>query len=354
VLAEQHAFETRYRSCPRHQRLACPQALQAARGLKAGELRVAWQRVANPQDAPDRLGEPVVTVIVDGGGEALVGTAPAGATGVRFDTVPRGRDLAIAAALTRQGHVVSEVCRLRLRSTQTRTGDRTPSRRSSPPSVPATVTTTTTTDTSPATSTDTPPTTNTDTSPTTTPLPVVTGLAAAPASHSSMTLTWTAPGSTANRAQFRLQRCGNAGCTGTPTDIGPVSASTTSHTDSGLVRNTEYHFRIRAVAAPNSGYQDSDWSSPVSGRTAKEPLPQVTGLSLGNGLTWNPYTHMALASFEIQVCEDSTCETIIITRSVAVGETSADDSCGAGHVTCHFRIRAKAKAGSDYSDGPWK
>ena len=104
--------------------------MQAARGLKGGELRVSWQRIANPQDSPTLL-EPVVTVIVDGGADAIVGTAPAGATSVLFDSVPRGRDLAIAAALTRQGHLISEVCRIRIRSTQTRTGDRTPSRVSS-------------------------------------------------------------------------------------------------------------------------------------------------------------------------------------------------------------------------------
>ena len=345
--------------------MACPQDLQAARGLKGGELRVSWQRVANPQDSPTLL-EPVVTVIVDGvGTDAVVGTAPAGATSVLFDSVPRGRDLAIAAALTRQGHVISEVCRIRIRSTQTRTGDRTPSRVSSPAPVSATVTTTTTTDAPPVivASTDTPPVTSTDTPPTTTPLPLVAGLAAAPVSHSSMRLSWTAP-YPANHNSFLLQRCGDAGCTGTPTDIGTPAASATSHTvTSGLTRNTAYHFRIRAVAAPNSGFEDSAWSSTVQGRTAKEKLPQVAGLTAAAGtpdhssidLSWTaPTSTTNVDNFRLQRCDNASCTgTNTNLTSPAKTATSSTVSGLTRNTAYHFRIRAAATSSSDNADSDW-
>ncbi len=361
VLAEHPAFQAHYRSCPRHQRVACPQDLQAARGLKGGELRVSWQRVANPQDSPTLL-EPVVTVIVDGGADAIVGTAPAGATSVLFDSVPRGRDLAIAAALTRQGHVISEVCRIRIRSTQTRTGDRTPSRVSSPAPVSATVTTTTT-DAPPVivASTDTPPVTSTDTL---SALPLVTGLATAAGTpaHSSINLSWTAPTPPANHNSFLLQQCGDAGCTGTPTDIAAAKAATSHTVTSGLARNTSYHFRIRAVAAPNSGFEDSAWSSTVQGRTAKEKLPQVASLTAAAGtpahssinLSWtapNPANH---DNFRLERCGNASCTgTPAEAVTPAAGDTTSTVTGLTRNTAYHFRIQAAATSSSDYADSDW-
>jgi hypothetical protein len=346
VLAEQHAFQAHHRSCPRHQRVACPQDLQAARGLKAGELRVSWQRVAHPQDAPALLGEAAVTVIVDGGGAALVGTAPAGATSVRFDTVPRGRDLAIAAAWTRQGHVISEVCRLRIRSTQTRTGDRTPSRSSSPAPVPATVTTTTTTRPPPGTR-----------------LPSVTDLTIRPGSpsHSSIIVTWSAPGPTAHIAEFRLQHCfQGADCK----DHVTRPSSATMHTESSLGRNTAYHFRIRAVANPNSGYEDSDWSPIAEGKTTTQPLPQVTVVSAEPGspshssmtLTWSwmtPGSPNNLTGFRLQRCGNASCTGTSADSGTASDSDRSHTFTGLTRNTpYHFRIQA---VGSQlrYTDSDW-
>ena len=350
VLAEHHSFQTHYRSCPQHQQVACPQDLQAARGLKAGELRVSWQRVANLQDSPALLGEPAVTVIVDGGGTAVVGTAPAIATSVLFDTTPRGRDLAIAVALTRQGHVISEVCRIHIRSTQTRTGDRTPYQTSSlsaPPPVPTTA--------------PIPPTT--DPPPTTTPLSPVTGLMAAPASHNSMTLSWNAPSSTANLANFQLQRCDSADCTG-GTDIATPSATDRTYTvTTGLDRNTLYHFQIRAVAKMDSGYEDSDWST-ASGTTAKQPLPVVAGLTAAAGnpaynsmaLTWTaPASTDGRAEFGLEWCSASGCGpgTSEGTDTAPAAETTSTVTGLTRDREYHFQIRAVATQNSGYANSEW-
>ena len=347
VLAERHSFQTHYQSCPRHQRVACPQALQAARGLKAGELHVSWQRIANPQDSPDPLGQPAVTVIVDGGGEAVVGTAPVAATGVLLDTVPRGRDLDIAAAVTRQGHVISEVCRLQLRSTQTRTGARTPSQVSSVPTPRAPAPT---------------PLPTTVPPPTTTQLLAVADLAAAPTSHSSMELTWTPPASTDGLANLQLQRCDGAGCTG-GTDIARPSATDRTHTvTSGLTRDREYYFRIRAVATQNSGYENSDWST-ASGRTAKQPLPVVAGLTAAAGdpaysrmeLTWTPPASTdGRAEFGLEWCRDANCGTPAGTDTASATAASYTVTTGlVRNIEYHFRIQAIATQGSGYANSEW-
>ena len=109
-----------FRACPRQQ-AECPGSLRAERGLKGGELRVSWERVPTPP-----LNATTVTVVVDDGEQPVVRQVPAKDTFADFDSLARGRDLEVTAALTRDGHVISETCTLRLRSTQTDTRDPTP------------------------------------------------------------------------------------------------------------------------------------------------------------------------------------------------------------------------------------
>ena len=97
-----------------------------ARTLKAGELRVSWQRVPTATLGPEPLfAEAFVTVIVDDGETPIVRQVRPTTTEVLVDGVARGRDLEIAAAVTRRYHLLSEISRLRLRATQTRSWDRT-------------------------------------------------------------------------------------------------------------------------------------------------------------------------------------------------------------------------------------
>ena len=109
-----------FRACPRQQ-AECPGSLRAERGLKGGELRVSWERVPTPP-----LNATTVTVVVDDGEQSVVRQVPAKDTFADFDSLARGRDLEVTAALTRDGHVISETCTLRLRSTQTDTRNPTP------------------------------------------------------------------------------------------------------------------------------------------------------------------------------------------------------------------------------------
>ena len=119
VRADDYDFLPDYRICPPHLRVAGPEDLSAARGLRAGELRVAWNRIASVLHD-----DPVITVVVDDGTTTIVHHVPVEAISDFFDSVPRGRDLEITVALTRQQHVVSDIIRIRIRATQTRTGDR--------------------------------------------------------------------------------------------------------------------------------------------------------------------------------------------------------------------------------------
>ena len=121
VWAAGERFATDYQTCPLHRRVTGPEALQAVRGLKAGELRVSWQGV------PVSLPEPAasVTVIVDDGANTVVRHVSPEASFVDIDSLPlaRGLDLDIAVALTRQQHVISNISQIRLMSYRTSTAN---------------------------------------------------------------------------------------------------------------------------------------------------------------------------------------------------------------------------------------
>ena len=245
VRADGHHFFADYRVCPLQQRVGEPEELEARRGLKAGELRVSWNRIST-----SLLDETSITVIVDDGVRSVVRHVPVEATFADLDAVPRGRDLDVAVALTRRGHVISDIGTLKLRYSQTRTGDRAPSQER--------VQTANRRQTSQPTS-------------TTNQLAAVKGLAAATPSTNADTevkLTWNAPASSMNLANFWIQRCASSACSSPGTVASPAETAT-AHTATNLSRNTTYHFRIKAVADANSTIEDSAWSATVSHTTAK-------------------------------------------------------------------------------------
>ena len=124
VRADEYRLETDYILCPAHLRVPGPQELRAARTLKA-ELRVSW---AIPPHLTADSGAPLdgaaLTVIADDGARPVVQHRPPVETTALLHLGPRSRDLEVAAAWTRQGHVISDIQRVRLKSTQTRTGAR--------------------------------------------------------------------------------------------------------------------------------------------------------------------------------------------------------------------------------------
>jgi hypothetical protein len=186
----------------------------------------------------------------------------------------------------------------------------------------------------------------------TTALPPVAGLGVT-CTDNSATLTWTAPVSTTNVANFEVQYCTDSTCT-TPVSAGTPLASATSFTVVGLSANTNYYFRLRA--AGKTGHLDSDWSAAVLCKTDKTALPAITGFTVdshttngGVPLSWDAMTHTAFDKYRLEVCSDQQC-------SSPTGNDVTTDSythtCAQGD-TCYYRVRAKATTNSDYKDGPW-
>ena len=186
----------------------------------------------------------------------------------------------------------------------------------------------------------------------TTALPPVVGLGVT-CTDNSATLTWTAPASTTNVANFEVQYCTDSTCT-TPVSAGTPSASATTFTVVGLSANTNYYFRLRA--AGKTGHLDSDWSDAVLCKTDKTALPAITGFTVnshtdqgGVPLAWDAMTHTALDKYRLEVCSDNQCSS---PTGYDVTAASYTHTCAQGD-TCYYRVRAKATANTDYKDGPW-
>ncbi len=186
----------------------------------------------------------------------------------------------------------------------------------------------------------------------TTALPPVVGLAVT-CTDNSATLTWTAPASTTNVANFEVQYCTDSTCT-TPVSAGTPLASATSFTVLGLSANTNYYFRLRA--AGKTGYHDSDWTAAELCKTDKTVLPAITGFTVsshtnqgGVPLDWDAMTHTALDKYRLEVCSDAQCS---VPTGHDVTNAAYTHTCPQGD-TCYYRVRAKATANTDYKDGPW-
>ena len=157
-------------------------------------------------------------------------------------------------------------------------------------------------------------------------------------------------------AHYLLQVCNDANCT----DVVATHQITWNWGQfdaPSLAPNTTYYFRMQTIG--KNGWLDSDWSETVSCTTAKQPLPAITGFTIGNNgddsagvpLTWDSITHTALDKYRLEVCSGDTayCET---PDGYDVAESSYTHTCAAG-TRCYYRVRAKAVATSDYLDGPW-
>ena len=95
VRADSSHWFADYRLCPLSLQVQGPQDLQAARGLKGGELRVFWKQATAGMPGSEGLDETAITVIVGAGTDTIVRQVPPTATDVILDSVPRGRDLEI-------------------------------------------------------------------------------------------------------------------------------------------------------------------------------------------------------------------------------------------------------------------
>lgn len=357
VRANSHSFEIDYRLCPLHLRAEGLQDLKAARGLRGGELRVFWDAVPTGGLGPEALlAETTVTVIVGDGTDAVIRHVPLGTTNVTVDSVPRGRDLEVAVALTRPEHVISNISRVQLASTRMRTWDRV-SRTASDQATTRPQTTTSTQ------AIQRPP----------TPLRVAFGRAECrlqavqnfrkiSASHSSVTMNWDEPSDKTGLAEFKIERCATGSCSA-PQEWNRPGKDATSATLTNLAVNATHYFRITAVAESNSNCQDSVPSASVRADTIQQPLAAVAGLTAAAPttntdtrvkLTWSaPSSTANIDTFEIQRCSGSNCIGWGKAVTPAKSATTTTVTGLTASTTYRFRIRAKAASGSDYQHSPW-
>ena len=154
-------------------------------------------------------------------------------------------------------------------------------------------------------------------------------------------------------AHYSLQVCSDAACANIVATH-QVTWNWGQFDAPSLSPNTTYYFRMQSIG--KNGWLDSDWSETVSCTTAKQPLPAITGFTVGNNggdsdgvpLTWDSITHTAFDKYRLEVCSGD-CSTSV---GYDVTETSYTHAC-ASNSTCHYRVRAKAVTTSDYLDGPW-
>src|SRR5262249_15844936 len=104
-----------------------------------------------------------------------------------------------------------------------------------------------------------------------------TNLAASVISPSQINLSWTASTDNSGVAGYRVERCQGSGCTNF-VQIGTPGVS--SYSDNGLLANTAYGYRVRAVNAAGtlSSYSAIISATTANQSTAPAPAPAPAGV----------------------------------------------------------------------------
>ena len=116
-------------------------------------------------------------------------------------------------------------------------------------------------------------------------------------------------------AHYSLQVCSDAACTNIVATH-QVTWNWGQFDVPSLSPNTTYYFRMKSI--DKNGWLDSDWSETVSCTMAKQPLPAITGFTVGNNggdsegmpLIWDGITHTAFDKYRLEVCSGD-CSTSV-------------------------------------------
>jgi len=167
------------------------------------------------------------------------------------------------------------------------------------------------------------------------------GLTASPLSATQMSLSWT--DNSGDEQGFRIER--KTGASGTYSHIASVGANITTYSNSSLVQNTEYYYRLRAY----NGSNNSDYSNEANAVTLHLNAPtnlSASGVSYAQlTLTWSDNS-IEETGFEIE-------------RKTGAGGTYARVSTTAANATTYtnaslvqgteYYFRIRAVSGSNYS-----
>lgn len=164
-------------------------------------------------------------------------------------------------------------------------------------------------------------------------------LVASVTGFTSVNLTW---GAINNALSYEIERAtNNAFTTGLQTTS--ATAASTSMTVTGLAYNTQYYFRIRAIASDTQG----NWSNTASARTWTLTTPSITATtnsSTAFTASWGAVTHAA--SYTVQCSSNGTtwgsgCSTSVATTSFQFGSAAQGS---------RYYVRVQAVNGAYTSD----
>ena len=182
----------------------------------------------------------------------------------------------------------------------------------------------------------------------TTPPTAPTGLSATAVSTSRIDLNWAASTDNVGVTGYRVERCQGTSCTNFAQVATPTA---TGFSTTGLLANTNYRFRVRAVdAAGNlSAYSDIVTRRTLANDTTRPTAPTglaATAVSAARiNLTWTASTdNVGVTGYRVERCQGTGC-----TNFAEIGTTTTTDftSIGLQAATSYrFRVRAVDAAGN--------
>ncbi len=188
------------------------------------------------------------------------------------------------------------------------------------------------------------------TPPDTTPPTVPSNLAAVGTSPTQIDLNWTASTDNVGVTNYRVERCGGAGCS----NFAQVATLTeTSLTDSGLTAGTTYRYRVRAVdAASNvSGYSNVATATTqtvtldTEAPTVPSNLAAVGTSTTQINLNWTASTdNVGVTGYRVERCQGVGCSNFA--QVATPTGTSFADAGLTAETTYRYRVRAVDAAGN--------
>jgi YD repeat-containing protein len=164
----------------------------------------------------------------------------------------------------------------------------------------------------------------------------VTGVTATVISSQQINVSWTA---VATATKYNIYRCsGSSSCTPSTTVF--ATSTTTNYSNTGLISNSVYRYRLKAVDASNA--VSASYSSIVSGTTpavgAPSALTATAASSSQINLGWTASAG-AISGYQVERCTGTTCTP----APPAVGTPTTNSYSNTGllsSTTYRYRVRA--------------
>jgi chitodextrinase len=174
-----------------------------------------------------------------------------------------------------------------------------------------------------------------------------TTLTATPASTSQINLSWTASTSAIGIANYAVQRCQGAGCTNFAQVA--TTALRNVYSDTGLLSNTSYSYRVQAIDTTGTSSTFSNTATATTQTPQPPTAPSnltVTAASASQiNLSWTASTsNVGLANYIVQRCPGAGC-TNFAQVATPVG-TSYSDTGLLSNTSYSYRVQAIDTAGN--------